>query len=271
MRAVHIRISHNHDLVVAQLGNVKVLADAGAQRGHHRHQLFVAVNLVQPCLFHIQHFTPKGQNGLVGTVPSVLGGAAGGITLDDVNFAQGGVVGGAVRQLARQLAAFQPGLITGVISGLAGRLSGARSVQGLGQQRLGYRRVLLKIGHQFVIYQGADQAGNVRIAQLALGLALKLGLGKLHADDGSQPLAHIVAGELLVIFFQNIKLFAVVVKHPGQGGFEPGLVGTAVNGIYVVGKGQQGLIVAVRIAQRHLCTAVVLSSGDVDYFILNGV
>ena len=58
MGAVHIGICHDDDLVVAQLVLIELLADTGAQRDDDRLELVVAVDLVHPCLFHVEHLSP---------------------------------------------------------------------------------------------------------------------------------------------------------------------------------------------------------------------
>ena len=60
MRTVDIGIRHDHNAVIAQLGDIKVLINTGAQRQDDRHQLFVAEHLIQPCLFHVEHLAPQG-------------------------------------------------------------------------------------------------------------------------------------------------------------------------------------------------------------------
>ena len=64
MGAVHVGIGHNDNLAVPQLREVEVLPNAGAQGHHHRHQLLVGVHLVQPCLLHVEHLAPQGEDGL---------------------------------------------------------------------------------------------------------------------------------------------------------------------------------------------------------------
>ena len=73
MAAVHIGIGHDDDLAVPQLLNIELLADAAAQSRDHRHQLVVAVDLVQPGLLHVEHLAPQGKDGLEPAVPSHLG------------------------------------------------------------------------------------------------------------------------------------------------------------------------------------------------------
>ena len=64
MGAVHISIRHDDDFMVPQLRRVKLLADAGAQCRNDRLELIVAVNLVRPGLFHVQHLAPQGKDCL---------------------------------------------------------------------------------------------------------------------------------------------------------------------------------------------------------------
>ena len=64
MGAVHIGIGHDDDFVIPELGIVKLLADAGAQCRNDRLELIVAVNLVRPGLFHVQHLAPQGKDCL---------------------------------------------------------------------------------------------------------------------------------------------------------------------------------------------------------------
>ena len=53
MRAVHIGIGHDEDLMVADFANIKLVADAGVQRSHDGHQLVVAVDTVRAGLFEM--------------------------------------------------------------------------------------------------------------------------------------------------------------------------------------------------------------------------
>ena len=85
MGTVHVGIRHDDDLAVTQLRQIKFIPDAAAQSGDDRHQLVVAVDLVQPGLFHVEHLAPQGEDRLEFAVPPALGGAAGGIALDDID------------------------------------------------------------------------------------------------------------------------------------------------------------------------------------------
>ena len=54
MGAVHVRIGHNDDLMVSQLGNIKVLVDPGSKgRDSWNGSLCISVDPVQSCLLHV--------------------------------------------------------------------------------------------------------------------------------------------------------------------------------------------------------------------------
>ena len=85
MRAVDVRIRHDDDLVITELFGIELLTDARAERGDDRGELIVAVDLIETRFFDIEHLTPQGQDRLKFSVASLLGGAARGVTLYDVD------------------------------------------------------------------------------------------------------------------------------------------------------------------------------------------
>ena len=100
MRAVHVRVGHEKDLVVAKAGGVVVVSDAAAQRLHDGAHLFVGEHLVQPRLFDVQDLAAQRQDRLEIPVASLLGAAPRAVPLDDVQLALRGVPVRAVRELA---------------------------------------------------------------------------------------------------------------------------------------------------------------------------
>ena len=82
MRAVNIGIRHNNDFIIAQLIYIEVFGNSRAESHYYRGQLIVAVNLINSCLFNVEHFTPKRQNCLVGAVSALYRRAACRISLD---------------------------------------------------------------------------------------------------------------------------------------------------------------------------------------------
>src|SRR5699024_8724828 len=116
---------------------------------------------------------------------------------------------------------------------------------------------------------GGDQGADVGVAQLRLGLALELGVGKLHGDDAGQALPAVVAGDL-VLPLDDVGLFAVVVQHGGESPLEALLVHAALRGPHVVGEGDDGLVVAVAVLHGDLHRGVVLLPPHVDHPVVDG-
>ena len=104
MGTVHVRIGHDHDLVIAKLGDIKVISVAfgkSAAKGiDHGLDLRIGQHLVNGCLLHIQDLSPDGKDGLVVTVSGCFGGAACGISLYNENLAKGRILFLTVGQLA---------------------------------------------------------------------------------------------------------------------------------------------------------------------------
>ena len=53
MGAVHIRISHDNDLVVTQLADIKVIVNTRTKGCDHGLNLCIGINLIHPGLFNI--------------------------------------------------------------------------------------------------------------------------------------------------------------------------------------------------------------------------
>ena len=129
VRAVDIGVGHEDDLVVAQLLDVEVLVDPGAQRGDQRLDLVVPQHLVDPGLLDIQDLAPYRQDRLVLRVPSLLGGATGRVTLDDEDLALLGVGRLAVGELPRQTATTEQTLaVAGQVAALRAAMRRAASI-----------------------------------------------------------------------------------------------------------------------------------------------
>ncbi len=244
MASVHVGIRHNDDFMIPELIGVELLPDARPQGGDDGLELVVSIDLVRPGLFHIQHLSPKGQDGLEAGVPPLGGGASGGVALDDIELSQLRVILVAVPELVGHGGAAQGRLAADGFPGLLGGLPGPGGGEGLVQNHPSHLGVFLQEGVQLlrhdVVYQSADFA----VTQLGLGLALKLGVGELHGDDAGEALPAVLAGDLLVVL-EHLDFFAVAVQHGGQCPLEALLVHAPLRGVDVVGEGEDGFAVAV--------------------------
>src|SRR5690606_22313452 len=140
----------------------------------------------------VQDFPAQGQDGLELAVATLLGAAAGGIALNDVDFAALRLPVGAVRQLAGQGAAFQGGFAAGQFAGLAGGFAGLHGGLRLADDQLGDLRVQLQPVLQLFAQHVLDNPLNFAVAELFLGLTFKLGVADLDADNGGQPFADVI-------------------------------------------------------------------------------
>ena len=91
--AVHIGVTHDDNLVVAELGEVECTLVFFRSHGHPEGRvdvldLFVVEDFVVHGLLHIQDLASEGHDGLEHAVASLLGGSACRITLDEEEFAQ---------------------------------------------------------------------------------------------------------------------------------------------------------------------------------------
>ena len=97
-----------------------------------------------------------------------------------------------------------------------------------------------------------DLALDLGVAQLGLRLALELRLDQLDADDRGQALADVVAGQVRVGVLEHAGLARPVVERARQRGPEAGDVGAAVDGVDVVGEGEDVLGVGVVVLEGDL-------------------
>ncbi len=146
VRAVNVGVRHDDDLAVAQLGQFEVFAfaDAGADGGDHSPDFFVAQHLVVTGLFDIEDLTFEGQDGLVTAIAAGFGGTAGRFTFDQKELAAVWIAFLAIGEFARQTAGIERAFSAGEIACFAGRFTGAGCVNGLADDLLGNRGVLIE-------------------------------------------------------------------------------------------------------------------------------
>ena len=120
---------------------------------------------------------------------------------------------------------------------------------------------------QALVHEGLHRAGDVGV-QLALGLAFELRLRQLHADDGDQTFAHVVAGQVLLHVLEQAQRLAGRVDGARQRRAEAGEMRSAVDRVDVVGEGEDRLGVGVVVLQRNLHGHVVALGLHVDRLVV---
>ena len=258
MRAVDICIGHDDDLVVAGLGDIKVAAvtgarrDAAADRGDERLDGVARERAVVAHALDVQNLAAQGQNRLDVSAAAVLGRAACRVALYDKELGELSVAHRAVGELAGERRRLEQALATRRLARLAGSVAGLAGLLGLLDDLAGGLRMLLEVIGETVGHDLERQRAHVGAAELGLGLALKLRVGQLDRDDSRKALAHIVAGQVGVLFLKQILLARVIVDHTGKRGTEAFEVHAALGGVDVVGKRHDVLAIAAIPLQGHL-------------------
>lgn len=276
--AVDVGVRHQDDLVIAELLDVEVLVDPGAEGRDQRLDLLVLQDLVDPRLLDVEDLASDREDRLVLRVASGLGRAAGGVTLDDEDLALGGVVRLAVGQLARQGRRLQEALAAGEVAGLAGRHARGGRLDGLADDVRGLVRVAVQPVVEVLVDGLLDEGLRLRVAQLGLRLALELRLTQLDRDDRGQTLTDVVTGEVVVLLAQQLLVARVLVDQRGQRRTEALLVRTALVGMDDVGEGVHALAVAAVPLHRDLegqalvlVLGLEIDDGGVHHVSLAGV
>src|SRR5581483_6583676 len=226
--------------------------------------LVVLEDLVEARLLDVEDLAAQGEDGLELAVPALLGAAAGRVAFDDVDFAPRGVLAGAVGELAGEAHAVQEALAARQLAGLAGGFAGAGGLDALLQDHDAYPGVLLEEGGELLGDGALHDALDLAVAQLGLRLAFELRIGDLHREDGGQPFARVVAGEVLVVLLQQLPVAGVLVEHPGQGALEAHGVRAALVRVDVVDEGEDVLRVRVGPLHGQLDLDVLALGGEVD-------
>jgi len=191
--AVHVGVSEQDDLVVADLRHVELGLDAGADRRDQRLDLGVLQDFVRPGLLDVEDLPANRQDRLDARVARVLGRSPGRVPLDDEELALARFVRRAVHELARQAGAVEGALSTGEVARVARGLTGPLRLQGLGDDLAALLRILLEPVGQLLIGRALHERADRDVAQLALGLTLELRLGESHRHDGGEALADVLA------------------------------------------------------------------------------
>ena len=191
-------------------------------------------------------------------------------SLDDVDLALRRIALLAVGELARQRAVVERALAADEIPRLSRRLARARGIDGFRDDFLRDRRILFEVGPELVVDDRLDDALDLGVAELGLGLPFELRPRDLDADDGDQPFADVVAADVRVLqILREVVLADVVVDRPRQRRAKAGEVRAAFVRVDVVGEGIHRFGVAVVPLQRDLDVDAVLLAVHVDRLVVD--
>ena len=251
--------------MIAELIDVKLLAQSGAERRDDGRELVVTVDLVGTGLFDVEHLAPERQDGLKARVAPLRGRAACTVALDDVELRQRGVTVVAVAQLVGHVEAFEPVFAADIFACAACGFAGARGRERFFDDHAADGGVFLQKLRQTVEHHGIDERAHLGVSELGLRLALELGVRELDGDDRRKALAAVLAGDAVALL-EDAGLLAVGIERAGKCGLEAGLVHAALRRVDVVGEGDDDFVIAVVILQRNLAHGVAALTGHIDGF-----
>ncbi len=130
--------------------------------------------------------------------------------------------------------------------------------------------MFLEEGGQLLVDDALHDPLNVGVAQFGFGLTFKLGVGQAHTDDRGDPLADVVTLQAGALLGQVVGA-GVGVDRAGQRRAEAAEVGTALDGVYTVGEGEDVFGVAVGVLHGHLDADAVLLLAEENDFLVEDV
>ena len=182
-----------------------------------------------------------------------------------------GIVELAVGELARQRIAVQRRLAPRQLARLAGGLARVPRGHGLRDDLLRVLRVLLEELGEPRVDGLLDEALHPRVAELGLRLPFELRLAQLHRDDRGEPLADVLALEVVLLLLEQALVARVAVQRGRERCLEAGQVRAALVRVDVVREREHGLDVGRVPLHGDLDGAVVLLALEVDHVLVDGI
>src|SRR6266571_6157557 len=247
--AVDVRIGHRDDLVVPDLCEIELFADARPDRGDQRPNLLVLQHLIESRLLDVQDLPAKREDGLELAATARLRRTAGGWPFHDEKLRLRRVALLAVREFSREVETFQEALPSRELTGLSRGLARLRRKDRLPDADLGDLRSFQEELGEFLVDDGLDDPFDLGVSELHLGLSLELRLGDLETENRRQSLASVVALEALALL-QVLVVLRVLDEGPRKPGLESDEMGPALDRVDVVDEREDGLIVAIVILHR---------------------
>src|SRR6266571_528606 len=247
--AVDVRIGHRDDLVVPDLCEIELFADARPDRGDQRPNLLVLQHLIESRLLDVQDLPAKREDGLELAATARLRRTAGGWPFHDEKLRLGRIALLAVREFSREVETFQEALPSRELTGLSRRLARLRRQDRLPDADLGDLRRFQKELGELLIHDGLDDPLDLGVSEFHLRLPLELRFGDFETENRRQTLAGVVALQVFALL-QVLVVLRVLDEGACQPGLEADEVGAPLDRVDVVDEREDGLIVAVVVLHR---------------------
>ena len=222
-------------------------------------------------LLHIQNLSAQGEDGLCVAITALLGRTTGGVTLHEEDFASLRVFVRAVGQFARQSAAAHRVLALYAFACLAGGDTCRCGQNHLVANLLGLFRMLFQIVGKSLAHGLLHGSSHLAVAEFGLGLAFKLRLCHLDADNGGETFAEVFAGNLylrLLYLLGNGWIgIGIAFQRARQCHAETCQMGTSFYGVDVVYVGMDVLAVVGIVHHSHLDGNALLLGLQINHIV----
>ena len=253
-----------HDLVVAALVDVELVAEAGADGRDERLDLVVLEHLVDAGPLDVEDLAPDGQDRLRRRVAGLHGGAAGGVALDDEQLALLAVLRRAVLELVGHAGAVEQRLVRTTSRAF---LAAARAWAAA----MPLRTILLaSVGFSssqspsFSLVARCTSVFMVVLPSLALVWPSNCGSRSRTEMMAGDALADVLAREVGVLLLEQALGPGVLVDRGGERRLEALDVGAALDRVDAVGEAVDAVGVVARVPlERDLDLGVSSAVGEV--------
>ncbi len=206
VRAVHVRITQDADLAVAQAAQIgRVMGAVRIDANGHRDVVDFVVGK-QPVALDfpgVEHLAAQGQHGLVFLVAAHFGAAAGAVALYQKDFVIGRVTALAIGELARQHGHARAFAFFDFLPGLLPRL---RRLDGQLGQFFAVFDVLVQPQFECRAHKTAHQPHRIARIQPLFDLALELGVKHLGREHVAGTGKHVFGHEFHALGQQAVQL-----------------------------------------------------------------
>ena len=169
-----------------------------------------------------------------------------------------------VGKLAGECGAFQKSLASCCFTRLARRFTCTVSSHCFFENRLTDRGIFFKVFLKLFGNERIENSSHFAVTEFTLGLTLELRLCELNRNNCRKTFTYVLTREILFALFDDVVLSAVVVKDLGKRCLKANFVGTTLNGVDVVCKGEKCLVVAIVVLHSNLGNPVLLFGFHVD-------
>ncbi len=219
--AVDVGVRHDDDLVIAQLRDVEVVANAGAESADDVRHLFGRQHLVDARTLDVQDLTSDREHGLILALASLLCRTACRVTLDDEEFGVSGIAVLTFGEATRQPQAIERTLAAGEFAGLARGFTGERCLDDLADNRLCFFGMLFEPSRQLICDDAFDDGLYFGRDELVLRLARKLGVGHLDGEHARQAFTRVFTRKIDLLLLGDAAIGRVLVDDAREAARKP--------------------------------------------------